>query len=99
MILARVTGTVVSTEKHPAYSGMKLLIVEPVDEQGVRCGDELLAVDHAQAGEGDLVLVFKEGNGVRQMLGKTGAQLPVLELIVGIVDLVEVSPPDAEAPR
>ena len=39
---------------------------------------------------GDRVLVLKEGNGVRQILGCTGQLLPILELIVGIVDEVDV---------
>lgn len=90
MILGRVTGTVVSTAKHPSYEGRKLLTVLPVNERGERAGDEFLAVDHAQAGMGDLVLVLREGNGVRQILGATGKLLPVLELIVGIVDRVQV---------
>ena len=43
-----------------------------------------------QAGEGDTVLVLKEGNGVRQIL-QASTPPPILELIVGIVDTVEVS--------
>ncbi|MBI2375002.1 MAG: EutN/CcmL family microcompartment protein [Deltaproteobacteria bacterium] len=90
MILGRVTGTVVSTAKMDQYLGTKLLIVEALDERRESSGRELLAVDNAQAGEGDLVLVLTEGNGVRQILGYTDRQLPILELIVGIVDEVEV---------
>lgn len=90
MILCRVTGTVTSTVKHPAYQGRKLMVVQPIDEKGAKAGDELLAVDNAQAGPGDLVLVLKEGNGVRQVLGATGQLLPLLELIVGIVDEIHV---------
>ncbi len=89
MILGRVTGTVVSTAKMPEYSGTKLLIVEALDEALSSSGREFLAVDNAQAGEGDLVLVLGEGNGVRQILGYTNKQLPLLELIVGIVDEVQ----------
>jgi microcompartment protein CcmK/EutM len=88
MILGVVTGTVVSTAKHPSYEGRKLLTVVPIDETGQKAGDEFLAVDNAQAGVGDRVLVLKEGNGVRQILGYTGKLLPILELIVGIVDEV-----------
>jgi ethanolamine utilization protein EutN len=89
MILGRVTGTVVSTAKHPAYLGLKLLVVVPIDEAGRPSGEELLAVDRAQAGEGDTVLVLVEGNGVRQVFSAQGSPFPVLETIVAIVDHVE----------
>lgn len=90
MILGQVTGTVVSSAKHPAYKGYKLLLVTPIDERGRAAGDELIAVDNAQAGVGDRVLVLKEGNGVRQILtGQTGGILPLLETIVAIVDEVQ----------
>lgn len=90
MILGRVLGSVVSTVKHEAYLGHKLMIVEPIDEHGKKSGDEFLAVDHVQAGPGDTVLVLKEGNGVRQILNMTGKMCPLLELIVAIVDHVDV---------
>ena len=91
MILGRVTGTVVATVKHPSYIGRKVLIVESLDEHRRGTGQEFLAVDHAQAGVGDTVLVLKEGNGVRQILcGDLGATMPILETIVGVVDQVEV---------
>ncbi len=85
MILGRVTGTVVASAKHPDYIGHKLLIVQPLDESQKALGKEFLAVDNAQAGEGDTVLVLKEGNGVRQILG---GNPPILETIIAIVDQV-----------
>lgn len=91
MILGRVTGTIVSTVKHPAYEGRKLLTVAPIDAKGAAAGDDFIAVDHAQAGVGDTVLVLKEGNGVRQILaGDIKAVMPILETIVAIVDEVRV---------
>jgi microcompartment protein CcmK/EutM len=44
-------------------------------------------VDHAQAGEGDTVLVLKEGNGIRQVL--KDPRSPIQALIVGVVDRVD----------
>ena len=82
MKLCRVAGSVVATVHHPAYDGLKLLIVQPVDG-----GDSFLAVDRVQAGVGDVVLVNQEGNGTRQLL-KLGQQVPIRSLIVGIVDAV-----------
>jgi microcompartment protein CcmK/EutM len=91
MILGRVTGTVVSTVKHEAYVGHKVLLVQPIDERGKDAGAEFIAVDNAQAGVGDTVLVLREGNGVRQILvGDIKATLPILETIVAVVDEVQV---------
>jgi ethanolamine utilization protein EutN len=87
MILARVLGSVVATAKHPVLAGDTLLLVIPVDERGRPAGAEFIAVDHAQAGAGDLVLVLREGNGARQLLGRRNA--PIRSLIVGVVDAVE----------
>lgn len=93
MILGKVTGTVVASVKHPGYVGYKLLCVMPVDERGRSAGHDFLAVDNAQAGVGDTVLVLKEGNGVRQILvGDIAATLPILETIVAVVDHVQVAP-------
>ncbi len=95
MRLCRVLGTVTSTVKHDCYKGLKLLVVEPMDEAGKPSGKSFLAVDKVQAGEGDSVLVLTEGTGVRQLFGlpKT-ADLPIRSAIVAVVDQV-----DALAPR
>jgi microcompartment protein CcmK/EutM len=87
MIYGRVIGTVVSTVKHPQFVGEKLLMVQPLDEQSKDDGESFLAVDNAQAGVGDKVLVLSEGNGIRQIMGSK--QNPVRRLIIGIVDCVD----------
>ncbi|HMU40859.1 MAG TPA: EutN/CcmL family microcompartment protein [Pseudomonadota bacterium] len=89
MKLCRVLGSVVATAKHKTYVGRKLMVVQPVDEQGASIGSSFLAVDDVQAGPGDIVLVMQEGNGVRQLLRMK--DLPIRSLIVGIVDRVAVS--------
>ncbi|MDF1566071.1 MAG: EutN/CcmL family microcompartment protein [Deltaproteobacteria bacterium] len=88
MKLCRVLGPVVATKKHPAWEGMALLCVQPLDEKGEASGAAFLAVDRAQAGEGDVVLVLSEGTGVRQIIGNP--QGPIRSAIVGIVDEVHV---------
>ena len=90
MILCKVLGPVVSTEKHPAFAGLKLLVVQPVDERGAREGKSFLAVDRvSQAGRGDTVLVLREGTGIRQLFGLAAtAKLPIRSCIVGVVDQV-----------
>src|SRR5205807_3188741 len=66
--LCKVLGPDDSTEKHEAFRGLKLLVVQPVDESGKPAGDTFLAVDRASgAGEGDTVLVLREGTGIRQL--------------------------------
>lgn len=89
MILCKVMGSVTATAKHPAFEGRKLLVVQPLDEKQQDNGKSFLAVDNiARAGKGDVVLVMREGNGVRQLLGdKT---LPIRSIIVGVVDVVSV---------
>lgn len=99
MLLAEVTGTVVMTVKHPAFAGEKLLQVQPLDENGRAAGAVILAVDRAQAGVGDRVLVLREGSGIRQIVGRDQGKAvadavkmdwPVRSMIVGIVDRVDV---------
>ena len=51
MILGKVVATVVSTEKHRHYKGLKLLMVQPLDAAGDPKGKPLLAVDGVQAGK------------------------------------------------
>lgn len=86
MILARVLGNVVATEKYPSFEGQKLLIVRPVDESGNDIGDTFLSCDSVQAGPGDVVLVEQEGNCARQILGNP--KDPFHSVIVGVVDKV-----------
>jgi microcompartment protein CcmK/EutM len=99
MLLADVVGTVVMTVKHPAYDGEKLLQVQPITEAGRAVGPIILAIDRAQAGVGDRVLVMREGSGVRQIVGRElGKSIdesvkmdwPVRSLVIGIVDAVEL---------
>jgi ethanolamine utilization protein EutN len=89
MTLCRVIGNVVATVHHPVFDGQKLMIVQPVDGGGADVGTSFLAVDRVQAGAGDQVLVMREGNGVRQLMGM-GQKVPIRSLIVGIVDQVSL---------
>lgn len=107
MLLAEVTGTVVMSVKHPAYDGEKLLAVEPLDEHGKKTGVVILAIDRAQAGVGDRVLVLREGSGIRQIVGRdqgltvdvaVKTDHPVRSMIVGIVDRVDLAP-TTQSPR
>ena len=87
MRTARVVGEVVSTVKHPALEGWKLLLVDMDDDAGEPTGEELIALDAANAGVGDHVLVHDEGAGAAQVMGT--ARGPVRTMIVGIIDHVD----------
>jgi microcompartment protein CcmK/EutM len=84
-----VVGPLWAAAKHPAYAGRTLFVVQPLDEHGKDAGTSFVAIDHAQAGVGDKVIVVTEGNGVRQIL-QMGDIVPIRSIIVGIVDQVEV---------
>lgn len=89
MLLCRVVGDVVSTIKNTQLKGEKLLLVQPVDlDAHSPAGNELIAVDKVQAGDGDLVLVNKEGGSARLMLDNP--RTPVQAVIVAVVDGMEV---------
>jgi len=88
--LCRVIGNVVSTVKHPSYSGQILLVVQPIGEDGADIGTSFIAIDRVQAGPGDFVVVLTEGNGVRQIL-QMGDIVPIRSLVVGVVDRVDLS--------
>jgi microcompartment protein CcmK/EutM len=88
--LARVVGTLTATVHHPSYDAQTLLLCEPIDATGRRTGAVFVAVDRAQAGVGDRVLVNAEGNGARQVFGlKPTDKLAIQDVIVGVVDAVE----------
>jgi ethanolamine utilization protein EutN len=87
MFTGRVVGDVVATIKHKDLHAEKLLLVQPVDAAGAPKGKVTLAVDRAQAGPGDWVLVADEGNSASQVLGKPRGAIRTV--IVGIVDAVE----------
>lgn len=87
MILARVTGNVVATRKDEGLAGHRLLVVRPVDPRDGWAGTAFLAVDRVDAGEGDRVLVMKEGGGARMMLGD---RIPVQAVVVAVVDRVTI---------
>jgi microcompartment protein CcmK/EutM len=87
--LCRVVGPMWASVKHPIYAGRTLFVVQPLDENGQDAGASYVAVDNAQAGVGDKVIVLTEGNGVRQIL-QIGDVVPIRSLIVGIVDQVNI---------
>ncbi len=89
MILARVTGTVVTTISTHDYKNRRLLVVQPLVMAGETANEDFIALDNTNAGIGDTVLINREGNGNRQALGNPDGC--VNSVIVGIVDSVEIA--------
>ena len=84
MKIARVTGKAVSTVKYEKYRGYKLLKVRHLTLEGEMTGEELIALDAADAGIGDIVLVNNDG-GAAQMI--TGDKTLIASVtICGVVD-------------
>jgi microcompartment protein CcmK/EutM len=87
MQIAKVVGTVVSTQKHGKFEGAKLLLVQPLQADDTPRGSPLLAVDGVGAGVSEKVLIVLEGRAAGDALGKRWA--PVDAAIVGIIDHVD----------
>lgn len=93
MFVAKVTGSVVSTEKVESMRGQKLLVVEPFRlepnerEKLVTTGRTFVAVDMLGAGVGDMVLIV-QGSSAR-FTPETN-KLPIDCVVIGIVDSVNV---------
>ena len=87
MKLGKVTGRVVSTRKVESFEGIKLLLVQPLDENMEKTGDPIVAFDTIQSGFGDLIYyeTSKEAGRVLETLMN-----PCDAAIVGIVDTVFV---------
>lgn len=88
MILARVTGTVVAPVKNSHLEHNKLLLVQPLTLDQQPKGEELVALDVAHAGEGDLVLLMKEGGSARIIFQDD--QIPLQSVVVAVVDNLEI---------
>ncbi len=88
MILARVAGTVVASQKNKHLEGSKILVVQPLDLKEHDKGESFLALDRVCAGEGDIVLVHKEGGGTRIMY--QNEEIPVQAVIIAVVDNIDI---------
>jgi len=85
MQLAKVIGTVVATRKDPSLTGVKLLVIQPIDAAGQNTGSPLVAVDTIGSGYGETVF-YARGKEGGMALPEPIA--PVDAGIVGIIDQV-----------
>lgn len=88
MLLAKVIGNVVATQKNDRYEGSRIMIVQPVNPDGTVAGEEMLALDSVDAGIGDTVVIVREGwSASTAATGKLGAAIDTA--IIGVVDTIE----------
>jgi ethanolamine utilization protein EutN/carbon dioxide concentrating mechanism protein CcmL len=87
MQLAKVVGSVVATRKEESLSGLKLLLVRPVDEEGREGATVLVAADAVGAGPDEVVLIAA-GSSARQTLATD--KRPVDAVVMAIVDSWDV---------
>jgi microcompartment protein CcmK/EutM len=88
MIIGKVLGTVVATQKEAELSGLTLLAVAPIDlESGAVKAGGVIAVDAVGAGVGEVVL-YASGSSARQTTVTNNR--PVDATIMAIVDILEI---------
>jgi len=83
VFLARVVGTVVATHKDPGLVGMKLLVIQPIKNDGSASGQTLVAVDSVGAGVTENVFYVR---GREASVPFLPDEVPTDAAIVGIVD-------------
>ena len=96
MILARVVGNVVATQKNERYRSARVMLCQPVTPTGEEWGATILALNSVDAGEGDIVLVVQEGwSASTAATGEQGAAID--SAIVGVVDRVDLLEEETKA--
>jgi ethanolamine utilization protein EutN len=89
VIIARVVGNIVATQKHQTHEGKKILLLQPLDLEGYPAGDVVVALDSVDAGVGDRVLAVQEGFSAMTAVGHT--ESPIDAAVIGVVDAVELA--------
>ena len=88
MLLGRVLGSVVATQKDEKLEGAKLLLVQPLDLEDQPRGAAVLAIDGVDAGPGDRVLLIQDGRSAQLVLGRGTSAVDAA--VIGVVDAVEL---------
>ena len=89
MILARVLGNIVATQKNPRYAAARVMLCQQITPEGEDAGLTLLALDSVDAGEGDVVLIVQEGWSASTAATKE-AGAAIDSAIVGVVDRIDL---------
>jgi len=87
MILARVNGTVVASQKAAKMEGIRLLLLEKIDPVSMKGKNEfVVAMDSVGAGLDEIVF-YVSGSGAR--MAETTKGLPTDATVIAIVDIIE----------
>jgi microcompartment protein CcmK/EutM len=87
VLIGRVVGNLVATQKNAKLEGTRLLLVQPLGLEGEDRGATVLAIDSVDAGPGDRVLLVQDGRAAQQALGKGPAAVDAA--VVGVIDAWE----------
>jgi ethanolamine utilization protein EutN len=90
MLIARVIGELVATQKHASHEGRKILLVQPLNLDGSDRGDAVVALDAVDAGVGDRVLLSTDGYAASTSVGRP--QSPIDMAVIGFIDAIEILP-------
>ena len=85
MRLGRVVGRLWSSVKTEQLEGVRLLVIQPIDEAGADTGSTLIAVDAVSAGTGDTIYWCR---GKEASFAMLPAQVGADAAVVGIVDSI-----------
>lgn len=87
MLLGRVTGTVVASQRDPLMDGLTMLVVRQIGVDNIETGGYVVAVDAVGAGVGEVVM-YASGSSARQTSVTQGR--PCDAVIMAIVDTWEI---------
>ena len=97
MLIGRVVGDVVATEKHASHQGRKALLVQPLNLDGSDRGNAVIAFDSVDAGAGDRVLLVTEGFSAMTAVGRP--ESPIDMAVIGVIDRVDFLRPAPAGPK
>ncbi len=89
MMIGRVIGEVVATRKHESHEGRKALLVQPLNLDGSDRGDAVVALDSADAGIGDRVLLTTEGYSAMTSVERPNS--PIDMAVIGVIDRIDLA--------
>ncbi len=87
MLIGRVIGNIVATQKNLKLDGEKLLLIQPLDLSGADKGTPLVAIDRMGAGPKERVLYTQDGRTAQQILGRGTAGVDAA--ILGVIDEID----------
>lgn len=88
MLLGKVMGTLVSTQKDEKLEGLKFYVVEKLGMDGKPTGTFVVAADAVGSGEGEIV-IYASGSSARYTAATDGK--PADATITGIVDMWDIN--------